>query len=76
MTIHEHLELLRIRLEAVEQWEADTRQANQAKWKPEHWWMNGQLNASLITAMEATNRVAFWAKQVAEVSKTAEGDKA
>jgi hypothetical protein len=78
MTIEEHLELLRARLDAVEQWEADMRRIHHTTWHHEHWWMSGQLGATLIAAQRAASEMSFWARKVAEVSrgKTQEGDKA
>ena len=78
MTIEEHLELLRVRLDAIEQWEADMRRFHYPQWRHEDWCMVGNLNASLIAAIRAASEMSFWARKVAEVSKgkTQEGDKA
>lgn len=78
MTIEEHLELLRVRLNAVEHWEADMRRIHWSTWRHEDWWMAGNLSASLIAAQRAASEMSFWARQIAEVSKgkTQEGDKA
>lgn len=78
MTIEEHLELLRVRLNAVEHWEADMRRIHWPTWRHEDWWMAGNLSASLIAAQRAASEMSFWARQIAEVSKgkTQEGDKA
>ena len=78
MTIEEHIELLRARLDAIEQWEADMRRIHYTQWGPEHWWMAGNLGATLIAAQRAASEMSFWARKVAEVSKgkTQEGDKA
>lgn len=77
MTIEEHLELLRARLDAVEQWEADMRRIHNI-WQPEDWWMVGNLSATIIAAQRAASEMSFWARKVAEVSinKTNEGAKA
>lgn len=78
MTIEEHLELLRVRLNAVEHWEADMRRIHYMTWRPEDWWMVGNLSATIIAAQRAASEMSFWARKVAEVSKgnTQEGDKA
>lgn len=78
MTIEEHLELLRVRLGGIENWEADMRRINYMTWRPEDWWMVGNLSATIIAAQRAASEMSFWARKVAEVSrnKTDEGDKA
>lgn len=78
MTIEEHLELLRVRLGAIEHWEADMRRIHHTQWRHEDWWMVGNLGATLIAAQRAASEMSFWARKVAEVSKgkTQEGDKA
>ena len=76
MTIEEHLELLRARLDAVEQWESDMRRIHWPTWRHEDWWTSGQMAASLVAAMESVNRLDFWTRKMAEISKTGKGDKA
>jgi hypothetical protein len=76
MTIEEHLELLRARLDAVEQWESDMRRLHWPTWRREDWWTSGQMAASLVAAMESVNRLDFWTRKMAEISKTGKGDKA